>query len=87
MTRPAHCGALACSVFDPYSRVVGASGGVYAIHGVHVANLLLNFAQMRRGVCPHWSRLLALLAFNWVEVFAYLNYPEENISYAAHVGG
>lgn len=47
-------GGLACALADPYSRVVGASGGVYCVHGIHVANFVLNFEEMRRGLCNHW---------------------------------
>ena len=56
-------GALACACLDPYSNVVGASGGVYCMHGVHVANLVLNWAEMSLGVATnHWARL-AFVAF------------------------
>ena len=80
-------GALACATLDPYSSVIGASGGVYALYGVHVANLVLNFAEMRRGPCNRWVRLLCLLAFNGLELFYYLAFPSETTSYAAHLGG
>ena len=67
------CGALACAVFDPYSRVAGASGGVYAIFGAHVADLALNFASMRRGllVCDRSARVLALVGLHAFEIAAY----------------
>jgi hypothetical protein len=36
-------GALTCSVIAPYTAVVGASGGVYCIFGMHAGNLLINW--------------------------------------------
>ena len=81
------CGALACAVFDPYSSVGGASGGVYCVYGVHIANLVLNFSEMRHGLSNHWLQLLGLVLFNALEAFYYIYFPQENLSYAAHAGG
>ena len=34
-------GSLASSIFDPYTILVGASGGVYAMFTAHLANVIL----------------------------------------------
>ncbi|KAH8375651.1 hypothetical protein KR200_004176 [Drosophila serrata] len=52
-------GSLGTSIFDPEVFLVGASGGVYALLAAHLANVLLNYHQMRYGVL----RLLHILVF------------------------
>ncbi|XP_017138113.1 protein rhomboid isoform X1 [Drosophila miranda] len=52
-------GSLGTSIFDPEVFLVGASGGVYALLAAHLANVLLNYHQMRYGVV----RLLHILVF------------------------
>ncbi|XP_072404581.1 rhomboid-related protein 2 isoform X1 [Chiloscyllium punctatum] len=39
-------GSLASSIFDPMLRLVGASGGGYALMGGYFMNVLVNFRQM-----------------------------------------
>ncbi|KAI4895910.1 hypothetical protein NFI96_019222 [Prochilodus magdalenae] len=39
-------GSLASSIFDPYSALVGASGGVYALIGGYLMNAVVNFREM-----------------------------------------
>ena len=39
-------GALTCGFTDVYRSVVGASGGVYTLLGVHCANLVLNWSML-----------------------------------------
>ena len=41
--------------------VVGASGGVYCIFGVHVANFILNFNEMRKSFVDFRVKLLLLV--------------------------
>jgi len=52
-------GSLGTSIFDPEVFLVGASGGVYALLAAHLANVLLNYHQMRYGVI----RLAFILIF------------------------
>eukprot|EP00397_Hematodinium_sp_SG-2012_P033542 GEMP01035854.1.p2 GENE.GEMP01035854.1~~GEMP01035854.1.p2 ORF type:complete len:179 (+),score=40.21 GEMP01035854.1:401-937(+) len=40
-------GCLTVAVFKPLSIIIGASGGVYALGGAHLASLLLNWNTMR----------------------------------------
>lgn len=83
-------GSLGTSVFDPEVYLVGASGGVYALLAAHLANVVINFHQMRYGVL----RLLVILAFASCDVgFAvYARYCDEypyspSVSYVAHLIG
>ena len=37
-------------------------GGVYCIIGVHIANLIVNWREMRRSFWNHWA-ILAMIVF------------------------
>lgn len=39
--------------------LVGCSGGVYAIFGIQIAELLMNWGNENRGFLNHWTRLLS----------------------------
>ncbi|XP_054733888.1 protein rhomboid-like [Anastrepha obliqua] len=52
-------GSLGTSVVDSEVYLVGASGGVYALLTAHLANILLNFSQMRYGI----TQLLRVIVF------------------------
>ena len=39
-------GSLSSSIFDPYIYLVGASGGVYALLGGYLSNVILNWKKM-----------------------------------------
>lgn len=43
-----HVGSLASSIFDPYTILVGASGGVYALFTAQLANVILVSAEFLR---------------------------------------
>ncbi|EDW17133.1 protein rhomboid isoform X1 [Drosophila mojavensis] len=90
-------GSLGTSIFDPEVFLVGASGGVYALLAAHLANVLLNYHQMRYGVL----RLAFILIFASFDFgFAiYARYAGEDlppgqlaaspaaVSYVAHLAG
>ncbi|ALC42852.1 stet [Drosophila busckii] len=90
-------GSLGTSIFDPEVYLVGASGGVYALLAAHLANVLLNYHQMRYGVV----RLAFILIFASFDFgFAiYARYAGEDalpghvgassaaVSYVAHLAG
>ncbi|XP_023037291.1 protein rhomboid isoform X2 [Drosophila willistoni] len=90
-------GSLGTSIFDPDAYLVGASGGVYALLAAHLANVLLNYHQMRYGV----ARLAFILIFASFDFgFAiYARYageyimpcqvgiPFSAVSYVAHLAG
>jgi len=50
-------GALSYGIWDAQNTVVGMSGGVYALIGVHFAEILLNFRSMR-----WWKMKIAFLS-------------------------
>lgn len=49
-------GACCCFVFDPHSRVVGMSGGCYALIGMHFGDVLMNFTEMAKAKA-NWDKL------------------------------
>ncbi|XP_059216508.1 protein rhomboid [Stomoxys calcitrans] len=85
-------GSLGTSVIDSEVYLVGASGGVYALLAAHLANVMINFGQMRYGA----SQLMALLIFVFCDTgYAfYIKYIAEqgmflipSVSYIAHLTG
>ncbi|XP_071537732.1 rhomboid-related protein 2-like [Panulirus ornatus] len=80
-------GSLAASMFDPQSYLVGASGGCYALIAAHLANIILNWAEMPF----NWVRLLVLVTLMTTDiaVFAYMTINETTtrVSYVAHLAG
>lgn len=80
-------GALTCAFADVHRAVVGASGGVYTLIGLHAADVLLNFRSMadrsRRLV-----RALICTAVPALDILVYLLvYTNDDTSYASHGGG
>ena len=80
-------GALTCAFADVHRAVVGASGGVYTLIGLHAADVLLNFRSMadrsRRLV-----RALICTAVPALDMLVYLLvYSDADTSYASHGGG
>ena len=84
-------GALAVVFATPQYIIVGASGGVYSLFGVHLGNVLLNFEEYRAGLCNRWMRILALGLFVFGDLVQYYEAREAggraSTSYAAHLGG
>lgn len=96
-------GSLMSSMWNPRGRLAGASGGVYAMFGAHLATVLMSWGKMNAGLV--WSDLnikrmilsaqvrlfvvIVLLAMDTsYAVIKHLSGgPDEMISYAAHVGG
>ena len=57
------------SIIDPDVYLVGASGGVYALLAAHLANVMINYHQMRYGVL----RLAAILFFGkFIHLFFFI---------------
>ena len=74
---------------DPWKPVVGSSGALYGLFGVHFANLLLNWQQLD-SVWMKWSRLGLLTGL--CVAMGYFAYASEedgasDTSHGAHVGG
>uniref|UniRef100_A0A1B0AVN2 rhomboid protease n=1 Tax=Glossina palpalis gambiensis TaxID=67801 RepID=A0A1B0AVN2_9MUSC len=80
-------GSLGTSIIDPEVCLVGASGGAYALLAAHLANVMINYHQMRYGVL----RLAVILFFASCDVgFAiYTRYAEDYpaVSFIAHLSG
>jgi len=49
-------GSCCCFVADPHTRVVGMSGGCYALVGMHFGDVLMNFNEQRRAA-EHFANL------------------------------
>uniref|UniRef100_A0A146M6D2 Protein rhomboid n=1 Tax=Lygus hesperus TaxID=30085 RepID=A0A146M6D2_LYGHE len=85
-------GSLGTSVFDAGVYLVGASGGVYALLAAHLANVLLNYNNMKFGIV----RLLSIffVASTDVGFAVYGRYAATSsepqghpVSYVAHLTG
>ena len=65
------CMFAGTSIIDPDVYLVGASGGVYALLAAHLANVMINYHQMRYGVL----RLAAILFFGkFIHLFFFFYY-------------
>ncbi|XP_043239167.1 protein rhomboid-like [Amphibalanus amphitrite] len=81
-------GSLATSVLDPRVFLAGASGGVYALLTAHLADLVLNWAEMEFAFVR--LGILLLLAGTDVGVAIYNRYGTETgnkVAYTAHLAG
>lgn len=81
------CGSLCSAVGDVYTNVVGSSGGGYCIIGVHVANLIINWTELRGSLYNRWGILLFLTVLFLIEYIETESNRSEETSYAAHYGG
>ncbi|KAH8076928.1 serine-type endopeptidase [Aureococcus anophagefferens] len=81
------CGALACVMSDPYIAVVGCSGGVYCLFGIHVAHMILNWSDMKHSAIPREVRLLIFFLLFASETGTWWFVNTAGKSYAAHAGG
>lgn len=88
-----YLGSLATSVFDSNAMLVGSSGGVYALLAAHLANVILNYNEMK------WGPLRIVLIFFAASVdFGYAIYDryssgqtihgyKSSVSFVAHIAG
>ena len=66
----------------------GASGGVYALVGAHVANVVMNYKEMRFGIVR--SLIFGVLIVADVALALYKRYgtdEDTKVGYMAHLGG
>ena len=78
----------ASTISDPKVILVGASGGVYALIFAHLANVMLNWAEMKNAVL----RLTLLIVFSVADTanamyYRYIATSKQKVSYAAHFAG
>jgi rhomboid-related protein 1/2/3 len=81
-------GAITFVTFDGgFNSVVGCSGGVYCIFGMHLAEIFINWNLEHRGLMNHWTRLLIMMCVLGVDAYKIYTSPSETTSYSAHGGG
>lgn len=82
-------GALCTALVSPErTPVIGASGGVYALFGIHVADLALNWTEYKDvTILNRWIRggVIGLLMI--LDLLVYLFDYNEQTSYSTHFGG
>jgi hypothetical protein len=54
---------------------------------MHVAEIVTNWSNEKRGVFNHWTRLLIMVLILGGDWFMYTTIPSETTSYSAHAGG
>lgn len=76
-------GAIMYMVLNAHGAVVGMSGGCYALIGIHLADLLMNWNQKRF----RKPALLFLLILGALDITSYALTMGGNTSISAHAGG
>jgi len=79
-------GGLAWMLLDPDTKAYGASGGCYALLGMHLADLILNWRQKKF----RYPMVVMLAAIIGVETAGYISSVQgdaSNIAHSAHAGG
>lgn len=77
-------GALGGMVVDTHSSVVGMSGGCYALIGLQVADVTINWMQRK---FRYWKLGIISFLVAYDLFCAFISPDEDNISIAAHAGG
>eukprot|EP00931_Biecheleriopsis_adriatica_P011682 TRINITY_DN112763_c0_g1_i1.p1 TRINITY_DN112763_c0_g1~~TRINITY_DN112763_c0_g1_i1.p1 ORF type:complete len:455 (-),score=43.12 TRINITY_DN112763_c0_g1_i1:52-1416(-) len=77
-------GAFNFAIFDAHSHLVGMSGGCYALIGMNLANLVMNWYQMKSRYAFALI-LFVLMVLDVVNVL--LDHGESGVSHDAHIGG
>ncbi|PNF37657.1 hypothetical protein B7P43_G11934 [Cryptotermes secundus] len=82
-------GSLGTSVTDPYTRLAGASGGVYAILFAHIASIIMNWSEMKFAIYQLTIFMFIIAADVGSTVYDYYFADQRNscIGYAAHIAG
>lgn len=72
---------LSCALENPCIQVVGASGGIFGLFGLFIADLLLNFQSVKAPL------VRTLTTFAVLGYFLYASQTELYISHISHIGG
>ncbi|XP_046733106.1 rhomboid-related protein 2 isoform X2 [Silurus meridionalis] len=84
-------GSLASSIFDPYSALVGASGGVYALIGGYFMNAVVNFREMIPLLGVFRISVIIIIVGTDVGFALYRRFLSGaaglKVSFVAHIGG
>uniref|UniRef100_A0A7E4W4U4 Rhomboid protease n=1 Tax=Panagrellus redivivus TaxID=6233 RepID=A0A7E4W4U4_PANRE len=84
----AFTGALLFFVFDPKTYLVGASAGVYALISAHLADVFLNWSEMRfRWIRVVFFGVWVIADFGWNIYSRYFARNPTKIAVMGHVGG
>ncbi|CAK0815272.1 unnamed protein product, partial [Prorocentrum cordatum] len=76
-------GALCFLVNDPHSRVVGMSGGCYALLGMHLGDIVLNYRERKFAN----AKLLMIFMLATIDVALSFLSDSSTTSHSAHFGG
>eukprot|EP00615_Pteridomonas_danica_P016767 CAMPEP_0114378790 /NCGR_PEP_ID=MMETSP0102-20121206/1847_1 /TAXON_ID=38822 ORGANISM="Pteridomonas danica, Strain PT" /NCGR_SAMPLE_ID=MMETSP0102 /ASSEMBLY_ACC=CAM_ASM_000212 /LENGTH=756 /DNA_ID=CAMNT_0001533715 /DNA_START=22 /DNA_END=2289 /DNA_ORIENTATION=- len=75
------------SIGGGHGQLLGSSGGVYSIIGMHLAEILINWDLDSKGIMNHWTRLVILATFIGIDLVIY-NFTQSDVtSFTAHGGG
>jgi len=77
-------GAFCNMVADGHTPVVGCSGGCYALIGIHIADLIMNWSQKKFRI-PTLVFIIFLVTVDFL--FNFLSTEQSNTSHSAHLGG
>lgn len=84
-------GSLASSIFDPYSALVGASGGVYALIGGYLMNAIVNFREMIPLLGIFRISVIVIIVGTDMGFALYRRFLSDaaglKVSFVAHIGG
>ena len=56
--------------------LVGCSGGVYCIFGMHIAEIVVNWHHQHRGILNHWTRMIAIIVVLSADTYVYVAWQE-----------
>ena len=86
-------GSLTVAIAKPHVSLVGASGGVYALIGAHLANVILNWREMNNLGFRLWLILVEVVRTG-VAVYYSIYYPvyysiyyPTKVSHTGHMAG
>lgn len=79
-------GALGNSIVDPHSYLAGASSGCYALITAHLANLIINWKELK-GPCLELLTLIAFTLADFGTAVYERHYKLDSIAYRTSYGG
>ena len=80
-------GSLASSIFDPYVFLCGASGGVYALFGGFLVNVILNWSRMAFNGLHLVAISVIVVTDLGFSIWRRLAFDEAAVSLTAHIAG
>jgi membrane associated rhomboid family serine protease len=77
------CGNLSNAIFAPNTILVGASGGIYGILGTWLANLYLNWNEIKNPI----QKLVSTVGTVVIQLILFWFSVESGVGYIAHIFG